>query len=267
MTLKTSDMAICAEVSQFTIREYGEQGLLGPIFRSRNNSYRSFDPLLIPQMYLVKTMRELGCTPQQIREYGQSRTPEKVLALFREYGAQLTEEMAALQAKKDVLESRIALIEAGQNTSPGNIELCTLPEQPVRRISLEHFSEKSKSLERLRRAIGQIRQDGNIGCPMGYAYHSYTELMEKPAMPAQIVSYDPQGPDFFPAGDYLVGTVVCYYGQPNGLVRRIQAQAERDNLEFCGPVYSAYLLDVASVTEPEQYLLRIAACVSQAAGS
>jgi len=260
-------MAICAEVSQFTIREYGDQGLLGPIFRSRSNSYRSFDPLLIPQMYLIKTLRELGCTPQQIRDYGQSRTPEKVLEMFHAYSAQLTEEMAALQAKRDVLESRIALIEEGKRSNTDTIEVRSLPERPVRHIAMEHFNEKAKSLVRLRRAIGQIRQEGNIGCPLGYAYQNLSDLLEKPALPAQIVSFDPQGPDIFPAGAYLTGTVACYYGQPNGLAHRMNAYALHNHLEFCGPAYAIYLHDVSSVTEPEQYLLQIAVCVGRAEGS
>ena len=264
MTLKTSDMAICAEVSQFTIRDYGDQGLLGPILRSRS-SYRSFDPRLVPQIHLIKTLRELGCSPQQIRDYGQNRTPEKVLALLRECNARLSDEAAALQEKMDILQSRISLIEAGQTANPGKIELCTLPEQPIRCIALEHYSEKTKSVERLRRALGQIRQDGNAGCPLGYAYRNFSELLEKQNQPAQLVSCDPRGPDARPAGEYLVGTATCYYGQTNGLPFRMHAYAERNHLAFCGPVYAVYLLDATSVTESNQYLLRIAAGVRRVA--
>ena len=265
MTLKTSDMAICAEVSQFTIRDYGEQGLLGPILRSRNSSYRFFDPRLVPQIYLIRTLRELGCTPQQIRDYGQSRTPEKALEMFRGYRARLSAEIAALQAKMDVLQSHISLIEEGQSVDPGRIELRTLPEEPVRCSALEYHDGKTKNLEHLRRAIGQIRQDGNAGCPLSYAYGSFSELLEKPDQPGQLVSYDPQGPDARPAGEYLVGTVACYYCQTNGLPFRMHAYAARNHLEFCGPVHVVYLLDTASVVEPEQYLLQIAAGVRQAA--
>ena len=261
MTLKTSDMAICAEVSQFTVREYGTQGLLGPVFRSRNNTYRSFDPRLIPQMYLIKTLRELGCTPQQIRDYGQNRTPERVLKMLRDYSAQLTDEFTALQSKMDVLHSRISLIEEGQSASPNKIGLCTLPEQAIRCSALEHFNEKTKTIERLRRAIGQIRQDGNIGCPLGYSYNSFYEYLEKPNQPSRLVSYDPQGPDVRPAGEYLVGTV-CH-SQTNGLLKRMHAYAARNRLEFHGPAYAVYLLDAASVTELEQYLLQIAVGVKQ----
>jgi len=265
MTLKTSDMAICAEVSQFTIREYGEQGLLGPIFRSRNNSYRAFDPRLVPQMYLIKALRELGCTPQQIREYGQDRTPEKVLEMLGGHRVWLSAEIAALQAKKDLLESRISLIEAGLSANPGKIELRKMPEQSFRYSKLEYSDKNAKNLESLRRAIGEIRQSGNVGCPMGYVYRDFNELLENPNQPAQIVSYDPQGPDRFPAGEYLVGTVSCYYGQPNFLPRRMQLQAQQDHLELCGPVCAVYLLDAASVTEPEQYLLQIAVAVEREA--
>jgi len=266
MTLRTSDLAICTEVSQFTIRDYGDQGLLGPIFRFRSSSYRAFAPQLVPQIYLIKILRELGCSSQQIRDYGQTRTPEKALAMFRGYSAKLSDEIAMLQAKMDVLQSRISLIEEGRSVNPGKIELRTLKEESACCSALEYHNKKTKNLEHLRRAIGQIQQNGNAGCPLGYAYGSFTELLEKPDQPAQLVSYDPQGPDVRPAGEYLVGTVAfCYYGQTNGLPFRMHTYAQRNHLEFCGPVYTVYLLDTASVTEAEQYLLQITAGVRQAA--
>lgn len=267
MTLKTSDMAICAEVSQFTVRDYGEQGLLGPIFRARSSSYRSFDPRLVPQLYLVKTLRELGCTPQQIREYGQNRTPEKALEVFRDYSARLSGEIAAMQKKMDMLQSRVALIEWGVSANPDKIALCTMPEQACRYSALEYGNENAKNLEHLRRAIGQIRQDGNPGCPLGYVYRDFSALLANPNRPAQVVSYDPQGPNVRPADEYLVGTVTCYYGQTNFLPRRMHAQAQRDHLEFYGPAYAVYLFDAASVTEPEEYLLQIAVAVRRGAAT
>ena len=208
-------------------------------------------------MHLIKTLRELGCSPQQIREYGQNRTPESVLGMLRGYSMRLSGELAELQAKMDMLQSRISLIEEGQAVGPGKIELCTLPAQAIRFSALGQNGEKN-GIERLRRAIGQIRQDGNIGCPLGYAYNSFLEFYEKPEQPAQLLSYDPQGPDIRPAGEYLVGTVSCYYDQTSGLLQRMHAFAARSRLRFHGPAYTIYLLDVASVTQPEQYLLQIA---------
>jgi len=258
MIFKTSDLAICADVSQFTIRDYSDQGLLGPIPRSSNSSYRTFDPRLVSQIYLIKTLRESGCSQQQIRAFGQNRSPENTLELFRGCSARLSDEIASLQARTDVLQSYISLIEEGLRTKPGGLALCVLPERPIRYSSILNGSGKLKDIEYLRRAHGQIRNSGNPGCPLGYAYSDFSDLLNPLARPAQLISFDPQGPDVRPAGKYLVGTVACYYGEKNGLAYRMRDWAQRNNLQLNGPAYAVYLLDAASVTEPEQYLLQIA---------
>jgi len=266
MTFKTSDLAICAEVSQFTVRDYSDHGLLGPIPRSKSSSYRTFDPRQIPQIYLIRTLRALGYSPQQIREFGENRTPETVLQMFSDCSAQLSNEIAVLQAKLDQLQSYAALIREGQATQRGEVGIRHLQERAIRRSSLENRNGSAKSLESLRRAHGDIRHDGNAGCPLGYAFHNVFDLLEDPEQPAQLVSYDPQGPDIRPAGAYLVGTVNCHYSEKTSLPSRMYSYALQNNLELSGPAYTVYLLDSISVTEREQYLLQIAVKIDEPCG-
>ena len=264
MTLKTSDLAICAEVSHCAVREYSDQGLLGPVERSQGNSYRFFDLRMIPQIHLIKSLREMGYTPQDVKDYGKNRTPETVAAALRSNSARLAGEIAALQAKKDVLETYISLIEEGQAARPG-IELRTLPEQRIHCSAMGNLegTTKTKNIERLRRAYGKIRQEGNAGCPLGYAYESFFDLLERPDQPTQLISYDPQGSTVRPAGEYMVGTVACYYGEKNSLPQRMFKQALAGDLELFGPAYMVHLHDAACVTSPEQYLLQIAVQVKK----
>ena len=264
MTLKTSDLAICAEVSHCAVREYSDQGLLGPIERSQGNSYRSFDLRMIPQIHLIKALREMGSTSQEIKDYGKNRTPETVAAMFRTNSERLAGEIASLQARRDVMETYISFIEEGQAAKPG-IELRTLPERRIRYSMLEtrEGSTKTKNIERLRRAYGKIRQDGNTGCPLGYAYETFFDLLERPDQPAQLVSYDPQGSHIRPAGEFMVGTVACYYGEKNSLPQRMFKRALSAELQLFGPAYTIHLHDAACVTKPEQYLLQIAVRVKK----
>ena len=157
----------------------------------------------------------------------------------------------------DILQSHITHIEEGAAARP-DIELRTLPAQQIRCTMLEHDRTMRKSSEFFRRAYAEILHCGNPGCPLGMAYDDFLALLAHPNQPSQLVSYDPQGPDLRPEGQYLVGTVNCFYNENHGLVQRMSRYAERNNLVFLGPVYSVYLHDAASVTEPEQFLLQIA---------
>jgi len=263
MHLKTSDFSICAEVSQSTIRDYSDQGLLGPVMRSKSSSYRSFDPQQIPQIYLIKTLREMGYTPQQIRTYGKNRSPETAVRMFSDCSARLSEEIAELQKKLDQIQSHVSFIEEGQSSRQGEIEMRNLDARAIRYSSLGNHNGNVKELDRLRRAHAQIRLNGNAGCPTGLAYNNFFDLLENPGQPAQLVSYDPSGPEIRPAGKYLVGTVNCYYSQKTSLAHRMYSFALQNNLEFVGPAFSVYLLDAVSVIKQEQYLLQIAVEIKQ----
>jgi DNA-binding transcriptional MerR regulator len=249
-------------VSQFTVRDYSDLGLLGPVQHPKNSTYRAFDPRQIPQMYMIKALREMGLMPQEIRDFGQNRTPEEALRIFRHCSEQLSDKIAALQAKQDIFDSHIAHIEEGMSANPGAIEVRTLPERRIQRCDLEHHKVKTKYVENLRHAHGKIRYSSNPACPLGYAYNDFLGLLEQPEQPAQLISYDPQGPDIRPAGEYLVGTVACFYGEKNGLAQRMLKHALQNGLELHGPAYTVYLLDAASVTGPDEFLMQVAVGVA-----
>ena len=264
-TLRSNDLAVCTETSTSTIREYCDQGVLGPVPRNQSNQYRSFDLRIIPQVYLVRALREMGFTTQQMKEYSENRSPRRTVEMFRRYSLSLRNKMMEMQALQDMLQSYISLIEEGQSARPGTIEVRMLPALPVRLSYVDTLRGKRKGVVQLCRAHSHIRQRGNAGCPLGFAYGDFYDLLEHPDQPAQLVSYDPNGPDVRAAGEYLVGTGIGYYGQMDDLHRRMLDYSLENDLELCGPVYIVYLLDAASVTEAEQYLMQIAVEVRRTA--
>ena len=264
MNLRTSDLAVCAETSAFSIRDFSDQGLLGPVPRAKGSNYRFFDPQLIPQVYLIKTLREMGFSVKELAEYGRGRTPELAGEVFGRCSEQLRRDIRHMQTNLDMLLSYIGLIEEGRAAVPGKIELKELPARPLRCSALESAGGKLNPAQRLRRAFTDIRQHGNAGCPLGYAWHDFFDYLEQPGQPARLVSYDPQGPDIRPAGTYLVGTERCYYGETGPLPRRMFEYALHGGLELCGPAHTVYLLDAASVTGAEEYLLQVAVQVQKA---
>ena len=266
ITLRSNDLAVCTETSTSTIREYCDRGLLGPVPRSQPSRYRAFDPRVIPQIYLVRVLREMGFTMQQMKDYGENRSPRRTIEMFRRCSSSLRNKMEEMQVWLDMLESYISLIEEGQAAQPG-IELRTLPELPVQLSYIDHLGGKRKEAGELCRAHGHIRQKGNAGCPLGFAYSDFHDLLERSDQPTQLVSYDPKGTDVRAAGEYLVGTETGYYGQTDDLRYRMFDYMQQNNLEPCGTAYVVYLLDAASVTGAEQYLIQIAVEVSCSAAN
>ena len=256
MNLRSSDMVLCTETSADTIKKYCKQGLIAPTAGSRTDYFNYYDPRQIPLFYMIKALRDLGQSQQEYLDYAQNRTPESAERMLREHCERIETAIASLQVKLDMFRGHAALIEEARRAKPG-IELRTLPEQPMRRTAIKRVDDKRQNAEHLRYACGDIRQNGNAGCPLGYAYNDFADLLKSPNEPAQLISFDPNSLDSRPAGDYLVGTVPCYYGEKITLPDRMSKYALQNNLAFLGPAYSIYLLDAVSVTKPEQYLLQI----------
>ena len=261
MDLRTRDVARCAEISPYVVREYSDAGLIGPVPRSESN-YRRIDMRAIPQVYFWRTLQKQGFTMKQLREHGQRRTPENTLDLFRQCDGQLEAEIAELRARQNMLRSYGALIEEGRAARPGEIEVRALPERPIRRVPLKDGA--ADRYERMRGAFEQVRRGGSESCPLGYAYHAFRDLLRWPEYPAQLVSYDPRGNDARPAGDYLVGTEQCPCDEIDALANRMSEYARKHNLAFSGPAYVVNLFDAVCVASPEQFLLQVTVQVGTA---
>jgi hypothetical protein len=80
----------------------------------------------------------------------------------------------------------------------------------------------------------------------------------RPGRPAQLISYDPQGPDRQANDIYMTAAARCAGDEIGKLARRMFGHALRNALEFTGPVYAVHLLDGA-----EQYLLQISVAVKR----
>lgn len=265
MNLRTTDVAICAQTSPFTIRELSDWGLLGPVSRTESGSYRQFDPRVIPVAHLWLKLKDYGLSQQELRELGQSRTPEVARTLFRRYSDRLSTEIASLQSSVDMLESFTAMIEEGQ-AAPDGIEAHTLPAQPIRVSSVEPFESRVSSrlsiAERQRRAFLQLNQGNGAFYPLGFAYLDFADLLARREQPAQFIAYDPNGTELRPAGKYLIGTEHCCYEESSTLPQRMFEYARDNSLEFAGTTYTVSLLDAASVTKAEQFVFQVVAGIS-----
>jgi len=247
------DFAEICDVQPSTLRYWNEIGLLLPAWRNEKNGYRYYLPEQIMMVSMIKMLHALDIPLRKMVETKEASNLQQIFKLLclcdREMEEKIQEMRLRMQLRKDVLRSYASLIEECRTTRPGEIEQRRLAERPIQRIPIERGKKSFREL---------FRQAHNNGSPMGYAYHDLNSLLEKPDQPAQLVFYDPQGPDVRPAGQYLVGTAHCPYGKNSGLAQRIRSYALQNRIELRGPAYVVYLLDKADVTEREPYLLQIA---------
>ena len=60
---------------------------------------------IVPQVYLWRTLQEIGFTMEQLRAFGETRTPEKALEMFQVCGGRLETQISKLQERQDTLQN------------------------------------------------------------------------------------------------------------------------------------------------------------------
>ena len=215
-----------------TLRYWDELGLLIPAWRNKETRYRYYSP---EQIVMVKLLKLLG----------QLHIPLGALTeeMLRDCAMRMETEIAQLQLTRDMLQSYLSLLDEIQSVPPGKIEVRALPERPIRYIPLKNES-KYDLLQHLSQA------EYNAG-PLGYTFRSFDALLKQPDQPVRLAVFDLNGHELRPAGDYLVGTINCAYGETGDLPRRMAKHARRNALKLHGPVYMVYLYN------PTGYLLQI----------
>ncbi len=102
----------------------------------------------------------------------------------------------------------------------------------------------------------------DLSYKIGGYFDSMKLFIETPARPTRFYSLDPNGHEVIEKRLYLVGYTRGDYGQTNDLPRRMKAYADKNGLMFGGPVYNLYLFDELAIEDSGQYLLQVAAALT-----
>ena len=237
--LSSKEFSELCGTPQSTLRYWDELGLVRPARRNEKTRYRYYAPDQVMEVNLLHVMGSLNIP---LKNSMDDRAP---LGLLRTCDAQLDEKIAEMLARQEMLKRYVTLVEGYQAVRPSGIEVQALPAHAIRRMPLKK---------------GAV-QAGNNGCPLGHTYLNLYDLLEEPDKPAQLVSFDPQGPETRPAGEYLVGITVCRYGEMDGLPRRMLEYALHNGLDLQGSVYTEYLPN-AGAAGAEEYLLQVSVWVA-----
>jgi len=245
-----------------TLRYWDETGLLSPAWRNETTRYRYYSPEQIATVKFLELFTKLSIPLKDLAETHTEPVPERSLMLFQDCDRRLAAEIEGLQATRKMLQNHASLLKESQSVQLGNIEARMLPERPFRLIPLAKAGGRAGH-DHLCQCLAQARGDNS---PLGYAFQSFSALLKQPGRPTQLVSFDPKGPDTRPAGEYLVGTVACGYGETGGLPRRMSEYAWQNSLELHGPAYAVYLPDAASIAGAREYLLHISVAAKPRSG-
>jgi len=249
-----------------SLRHYDRKGVFSPAKEGEKfrNNYRFYAPTQITTVKMVRVLAEIGVPLKTIKDLVESRSPEKLAKLLSKHAVIVADEIKFLQETLSAIGTFLELLTAGMMATEDEFVVSEMPE---RRIILGDPNDFGDSVSFFR-AFTQFCNAPhdpklNLSYPIGGYFESMDAFLDEPSRPTRFFSLDPEGHEKIQAGLYLTGYARGYYGQTNGLEKRMAAFAKKNGLVFTGPVINIYLFDEMSVADPDQYLLRASAPVRE----
>lgn len=250
-----------------TLRYYDEIGILPPISRGEDNNYRYYRPRQVIVANFIQVLIELGIPLSTIRELADDRSPETLIELLGRQEDNLDNLFNRLRTAYSIIHTYRKNILSGMMAEEGTIRIEELPATHYIEGGEYRFTSDDETFYepfiKFINTAGDYRI--NLKYPIGAYHNNMDSYLKGPGRPDRFISMDPFGDRERPAGRYLVGYKRGYYGQLGDLAERMTAYAQENKLFFHGPVYTVYLLDEISMTNPDEYLSSVSVRVSNRA--
>ena len=274
---KINEIARLYGIGVDSLRYYEKLGILKP--RRDTNGYRLYNLKDMYKLNVIRDLRRLDFSMQQIKDYLEGQTVDHTLALLRQEQALVQAQIQELQTKARLLQRRIATlkgaaavlnaVEQKLGIVPGAITLRTLPQRPCVQFSahITRDEEMDFVMKKLhRKHEDKIRDFGNQ--TFG-AFLAMDELMQ--GIPNvydavfSVLEEDAADYDFvLPAGVYLSYFYQGSYQQNRSRVQEVLAYAASHGLTLAGTPFELYEIDNRDTVQEAEFLTEIQVAISPA---
>jgi len=254
------------EVSQLcgigvdSLRYYEKLGILHP--RRDVNGYRLYHLKDLYKLNIIRDLRQLHFSMPQIREYLDGQNLSQTLALLHRESALLQKEIDACCARRQVLEDRVAALEAARCRAVGRVEALTLPDR--RCVLLSQRITRDEEMDFVVKKLQRQYEDmvPRLGDQVIGAFFDRDALRQGNCSTFSSVFFilPREAPDaeiLLPAGTYLSCRYRGDYTQNVRCWQAITERAEKEGLTLCGDPFELYEIDNRDTMRPEEFLTEI----------
>jgi len=262
--LTIKEFSKLVNISVSALRYYDNEGIYHPVERGigTQSNYRFYSPLQITTIKMIRVLSQIGVEMETIKELANNRTPEKLMKLLKENRDKISNRIKFYYETEAVIDTFLSLLYEGMLASESEICVSEMPDRCIRLGDLNDFHGE---VSFFREFIHFYRTTPklNMSYPVGGYFENMNVFLNQPSCPTRFFSLDSKGDDVKIAGLYLIGYTRGYYGETNDLPTRMEEFANKNGLEFSGPVYNIYLNDEISIFDQNSYLLQASAAVTE----
>lgn len=246
-----------------SIRYYEEIGIIRP--KRSESGYRHYSIHDIWRLNVIRDLRSIGFTMEQIREYLDNHTTASSLTLLEEEQNAIHRQMLFLQNLQKNVAHRLDTIRSAQSLPLHKISRMTLPARRCHNLS-EGYHDAGEMDLLMKRLINlDPSRLYIIGSNQMGTVLSRSSLIRKKALSYQSVFLiDEQGPETIPGGDYLCVTYRGNYSQSIDWGLKLEDYARNHRLSPSGDLLELLWVDIHTTSDETEYITQLQLPVQKA---
>ena len=239
-----------------SLRYYERIGLLQP--ERSESGYRHYSVRDIWKLNIIRDLRELDFSMEQIGRYLEAHSLNSTLSLLREEQQAIGEKITALEKLRDNVAQRIRGIEEAAAKPLGKI---TLEAYGVRRCCSipEGYSDAHEMDVLIKRLLNMDREHlyliGNH--QIGTAISAESAAKQGKLQYKAVFVIDENGPQILPAGNYLAVTYRGNYAQSGEWIQKILSYAREHHICIAGDFLEILWVDIHISAEENEYITEL----------
>ncbi|MDF9824149.1 DNA-binding transcriptional MerR regulator/effector-binding domain-containing protein [Breznakia sp. PF5-3] len=257
--LSIGQFARASGISRKNLIYYDSIGVFSPEI-VLDNGYRYYYYRQLYTMNMIWTLKEIGMPLKEIKKFTDSRTPEKMIALFTKQKKTIEEEIDKLTQIKDMMDMQMEMAKEAEKVKVGTIQVEYHEKEPIFLSPDLRLEDGVKiSLSKMVSRFYQYASDEGFECafPWGIVvnYERYKAYGTEETM--QLYYRIPKSNTYKPKGKYLVGYLYGDYMIRQEFYNKMFQYAKEHNYTLEKEAYEDYLLNEISTRIPEEYILKI----------
>ena len=257
---KINDISKIYGIGPDSLRYYERLGILKP--RRDANSYRLYSLKDLYKLNILRDLRALGFSMEQVKDYLDGQSIGNTLELLHREELLLRRRIEDLEARERIIKSRISSLSSLRDVPGGTIFTESCPERYCVQAT-EHITRDEEMdflIKKLHKKHENIVQD--LGTLTIGAFASVPELENGISNVYTSVFFVLEGRpseyDFtLPAGDYLSFRYRGGYDDNAEKVRTVLDYARNHGLSTSGSPFEIYEIDNRDTIKPEEFLTKI----------
>lgn len=239
-----------------SIRYYEEIGLITP--DRAKSGYRHYSIHDIWRLNVIRDLRSIGFTMEQIREYLNHHTVSSSLSMLEDEKKLIAKQLNYLQKMEKNVERRLSNIHSALTLPLNEIRLTNIPSRHCHRLSKGY--KREEEMDFLIKELINLDQDrlyiigsNQIGTVVSLHSHSDKDTLSYQS----VFLIDEEGPDVIEGGNYLCVTYHGNYKQSSYWGAQLTKYAHQHHFRILGDMLEILWIDIHTTSDESEYITQL----------